>query len=110
MAKNTIKNVTRELSLTNGPNRWVKKAIPDQKREMGGKCTHRGCGEKRLSYLRFEHIKQTPISRTGPRDRKEKLSDVRAHPDAYRLKCEKHALTDKATREHDARMRRLGHR
>jgi hypothetical protein len=26
------------------------------------------------------------------------------------LKCQKHALTDKRTREHDARMRRLGHR
>jgi len=34
--------------MTNGPNQWVKKRIPELKREMGGKCSHRGCGERRL--------------------------------------------------------------
>ena len=96
--------------MTNKPNLWVKKRIPELKREMGDKCAHRGCGERRLSMLRFEHVKQTPISRTGPRDRKEKVADVAAHPDAYKLKCETHAHTDKDTRTHDARMRRLGRR
>jgi hypothetical protein len=94
----------------NEANEWVKHATPETKRQMGGKCTHRGCGERRLSRLRFEHVRSTPISRTGSRGRKEKLADVHAHPDAYKLKCAKHAVTDKATREHDARMRRLGRR
>jgi hypothetical protein len=60
--------------------------------------------------LRFEHTRQTPLSRTGPRDRKSKCVDVAAHPDAYKLKCNTHAHTDRDTREHDLRMRRLGHR
>lgn len=95
----------------NRQNEYIKRAIPEMKREMGGKCTHRGCGERRLSRLEFSHIHQTPISRTGSgRDRKEKLADVRAHPNAYTLKCERHHDTDRKTREHDSRMRLLGHR
>ena len=96
--------------MTNRPNKWVKKRIPELKRELGGRCEHRGCGERRLSYLEFAHVKSTPISRTGPRDRKEKVADVAAHPGAYRLLCEKHHDSDKKAREHDARMRRLGKR
>jgi len=92
------------------PNRWVKKRIPQLKRQLGGKCSHPGCKEKRLSKLEFAHVKSTPISRTGPRGRKEKVADVAAHPDAYRLKCERHHDTDKQTREHDSRMRSLGRR
>ena len=94
----------------NIPNEWVKKRTPELKREWGGKCEHRGCGEKRLSYLEFAHIKQTPISRTGPRGRKEKVADITAHPGAYKLYCEKHHDTDKKVYSHDANMRRLGHR
>jgi hypothetical protein len=96
--------------LTNGPNKWVKKRIPELKRELGGQCKHRGCGEKRLSYLEFAHVRSTPISRTGPRDRKEKVADVAAHPSSYKLLCEKHHDIDRQAREHDARMRRLGKR
>jgi len=96
--------------MTNRQNKWVKRAIPEMKREMGGKCTNRNCGEHRLSYLEFAHVKSTPISRTGPRDRKEKLADVRAHPGAYRLYCEKHHDSSLKAREHDQRMRRLGRR
>lgn len=76
--------------MTNAPNRWVKKAIPDLKREMGGKCEYRGCGERRLSYLEFAHTRKTPISGTGPRGRKEKVADIHAHPNSYALYCSKH--------------------
>jgi hypothetical protein len=95
----------------NRQNEYVKRAIPEQKRAMGGKCSYRGCGERRLSCLEFAHIRQTPLSRTGPgRDRKEKLADVRAHPNAYTLKCERHHDTDKVTKDYDHRMRGLGRR
>jgi len=87
-----------------------KKRIPELKRELCGKCEHRGCGERRLSCLEFAHLRSTPISRTGPRDRKEKAADVAAHPNAYKLLCEKHHNHHKQAKEHDARMRRLGRR
>jgi hypothetical protein len=96
--------------MTNHANKWVKKRIPELKRKMGGKCEHRGCCERRLSYLEFAHVKSTQLSRTGPRDRKEKVADVAAYPGAYRLLCEKHHDSEKKTREHDLRMRRLGKR
>lgn len=96
--------------MTNEANKWVKKRIPALKRELGAKCSHRGCGERRLSHLRFEHIKETPISRTGARGRKEKCADVAKHPDAYKLKCWKHAVRDKETVKHDALMRKKGAR
>jgi hypothetical protein len=96
--------------MTNQANAWVKKAIPAQKRKMGGKCQHKGCKEKRLSKLQFSHIKSTPISRSGPRGRKEKLADVRAHPKAYKLKCHFHHIHDKKDKAHDKKMRRLGRR
>jgi|GEM_PF-4077566 len=96
--------------MTNRQNQWKKRAIVEVKRDLGGKCSHRGCGEHRLSYLEFAHTRQTPLSRSGPREMKSKIADVRAHPNAYTLKCERHHDTDKATREHDQRMRRLGHR
>jgi hypothetical protein len=99
-----------KINLTNAANKWVKKAIPAQKRKMGGKCQHKNCGEKRLSYLQFSHVSSTPICRSGPRGRKEKLADVRAHPAAYRLKCHKHHVADKKDKAHDARMRKLGKR
>jgi hypothetical protein len=73
-------------------------------------CQHRGCKEKRPSKLVFSHIKQTPLSRSGPRGRKEKWADIAKHPEAYRVKCCKHHLTDKKDKAHDARMRRLGKR
>ena len=96
--------------MTNQANQWVKKAIPAQKRVMGGKCQHKGCKEKRLSKLQFSHVKQTPISRTGSRGRKEKLADVHAHPKAYKLKCHRHHVADRENKVHDSRMRRLGRR
>jgi hypothetical protein len=96
--------------LTNKANRWVKKRIPELKRELGGKCEHKGCGERRLSRLEFAHVRSTPISRSGPRDRKQKVADVAAHTASYKLLCERHHDSDKKAREHDARMRRLGRR
>jgi len=94
----------------NAANRWVKKATPQTKRDMGGKCQHRGCGERRLSKLEFAHVGETPISRTGSRGRKEKLADVHAHPDDYKLKCHKHHISDPDTAKHDANMRNKGAR
>lgn len=99
--------------MTNQSNMWAKKRklvliakISPRKRG----CQHSGCEEKRPSKLQFAHVKQTPISRTGPRGRKEKWADINKHPEAYRVKCHKHALTDKDTRTHDKRMRKLGKR
>lgn len=100
----------RHRSGGNAANRWVKHATPETKRAMGGKCSHRGCGEKRLSKLEFAHINETPISRTGPRGRKEKLADVHAHPDDYKLKCHNHHVRDPDTAHHDANMREKGAR
>jgi hypothetical protein len=77
---------------------------------MGGKCQYPGCEERRLSKLQFVHIEETPISRTGPRGRKEKLADVHEHPEAYRLECHKHHIKDKKAVEHDAEMREKGRR
>jgi hypothetical protein len=73
-------------------------------------CQHRGCGERRHSNLEFAHIGSTPLSRTGPRGRKEKWADINAHPEKYRVECPKHHDTDSATSKHDALMRRLGKR
>jgi hypothetical protein len=96
--------------MPNRQNIWKKTAIMDLKRDMGGKCTHRDCGEHRLSRLRLEHVKSTPLSRTGGREVKSKIADARKYPDAYKLKCQTHALTDKDTAKHDKLMRSLGHR
>ena len=97
----------------NAANEWAKHRKPDlialvSPRKKG--CQHPNCTETQPSELQFAHIKQTPISRTGSRGRKEKWADIAAHPQAYRVKCNTHALTDKDTRTHDARMRRLGRR
>jgi len=35
--------------------------IKEMKTALGGKCTNRGCGERRLSKLEFHHV--TPICR-----------------------------------------------
>ena len=99
--------------MTNGANVWAGKRKPFLIAKVSPTkkgCQHRNCGEKRPSKLQFAHIKQTQISRTGPRGRKEKWADINRTPEAYRVKCKKHALADKDTRAHDARMRRLGKR
>ena len=99
-------------NITNQANKWAKHRKPALIRKVSPSkhgCQHRGCKEKRASKLQFAHIKQTPISRTGPRGRKEKWADINKHPQAYRVECHKHHLTDKAPAKHDERMRRLGH-
>ena len=99
--------------MTNKANEWAKQRKPELIRLISPTkhgCSHPGCGEQRHSHLQFAHIHQTPLSRTGPRGRKEKWADIAAHPHDYRVKCDKHALTDKDSRTHDARMRKLGHR
>ena len=96
--------------MPNRQNIWRNDRRVELKRELGGKCTHRGCGEHRLSYLNFSHVKSTPLSRTGSREPKMVLADVNKHRDAYKLKCDRHHYTDAGVRAHDLRMRRLGHR
>lgn len=64
------------------------------KRELGGKCKHRGCGEKRLSKLEFAHVRATPLTASGPRARKEKVADVAKHLKSYTLRCHKHHVQD----------------
>jgi hypothetical protein len=101
------------VKMGNASNEWAKKRKPDLIRLVSPNklgCQHRGCGEQRHSNLQFAHVNSTPISRTGPRGRKEKWADITTHPTSYRVECSKHHLTDQATSEHDARMRRLGKR
>ena len=99
--------------MTNEANAWAKQRKPDLISKIAPRkkgCQHPGCIEKRPNKLQFAHIRQTPLSRTGPRGRKEKWADINAHPEAYKVKCAKHALTDKDSKTHDARMRHLGKR
>lgn len=104
-------HISRARPQTANPaNQWVKHATIEQKQAMGGKCQEPGCNETRLSKLEFVHIHETPISRTGPRGRKEKLADVHAHPEDYQLMCHKHHIKNKAAVEHDAEMREKGAR
>jgi hypothetical protein len=100
-----------DVYLTNQANQWagkrkgvlIAKLAPKKKG-----CQNPGCGEKRHKHLQFAHIKETAISRTGPRGRKEKWADINANPQAYKVMCNRHALTNKATREHDRKMRKKG--
>jgi hypothetical protein len=78
----------------NKANEWVKQRIPQLKREFGGKCEHKGCGERRLTMLEFAHTRKTSLSGTGPRGRKEKAADIAAHPGSYKLMCHKHHRQD----------------
>lgn len=99
--------------MTNAANQWKKgrKAVLIHKLSPNKKgCQHPGCGEQRHSHLQFAHVKETPISRTGPRPMKEKFADINAHPEAYKVLCDKHALSYKPSREHDSHMRKKGHR
>ncbi len=94
----------------NVSNRWVKENTPIQKQSMGGKCEYPNCTETDLDKLEFVHISETQISRTGGRDRKEKLVDVHKNPQSYRLECAKHHHIDPEAVAHDSKMRELGHR
>jgi hypothetical protein len=107
---NRVNKVSQAKVNPNPANEWAKKKIPEMKRERGGRCEFKGCGETRLNKLEFVHVEETPISRTGSRGRKEKIADIRAHPEAYRLECKKHHHKDKAAVEHDAEMREKGAR
>ena len=80
--------------MANQANKWVKKRIPELKRELGGKCQHRGCGEKRLSKLEFAHKRVTKICGNGARGRKEKVADINKHRSSYTLRCHKHHVQD----------------
>jgi hypothetical protein len=75
-------------------NQWVKRRRHVLIKKLGGKCKHRGCGEKRHSKLQFAHVRRTKLSGTGPRGRKERMADINAHPKSYTLRCSKHHTTD----------------
>ena len=94
----------------NVSNQWVKQETPNMKIAMGGRCQYPNCTETNLKKLQFVHINETPISRTGPRDCKEKLVDVHQHPEDYKLECHRHHITDPQAVAHDSEMREKGHR
>lgn len=99
--------------MTNDANKWAGKRKPILIAKVSPNkkgCQHRGCGERRVSMLQFAHVVSTPLSRSGSRGRKEKFADINAHPEAYKVECHKHHVSDKDTTTHDRRMRRLGHR
>ena len=94
----------------NRPNEWVKGRKQKLIKEMyGGECYVRGCHETKK--LELAHIRQTALSRTGGRDRKMVVADVRAHPKSYVPVCHEHK-NDPRTKvyQHDRRMQKLGHR
>ncbi len=80
--------------MTNSANKWAKERRHELIREFGGKCQHRGCGERRHSELEFAHTRRTELSGTGPRGRKERMADINAHPGSYTLRCHKHHTQD----------------
>jgi hypothetical protein len=96
--------------VTNKPNQWVKGKKKELIKELyGGECYVRGCHETR--NLELSHIRQTPLSRTGSRDRKMVVADVRKHPTSYVACCQEHKH-DPRTKvyQHDRRMAKLGRR
>lgn len=78
----------------NKANEWAKKRRHELIREFGGKCGHKGCGERRHSELEFAHKRSTALSGTGPRGRKERMADINTHKKSYALRCHKHHVKD----------------
>lgn len=73
-------------------------------------CQYQNCHVTAPSRLEFEHIKSTPVSRSGPREVKTKFADINRYPNRYRVSCEQHKNKIPGTARHDRLMRRLGHR
>jgi hypothetical protein len=95
----------------NRQNEWVKHAGSQKnllKNEFDNKCYVRGCTHKPKELA---HIRQTPLSRTGGRDRKMVHADVMKHKSSYVAVCTDHK-NDPRTKvyQHDRRMAKLGHR
>jgi hypothetical protein len=91
----------------NRQNEWAKRKLPELRREYGNRCNVRTCKHPRTN-LEFAHVRQTELSRTGPRDRKEKIADIQKHPNSYRLLCHEHHT--KLYADQHARLRKQGRR
>jgi hypothetical protein len=90
----------------NAANEWAKRRRRTLLRERGS-CESRGCS-KPIRYM--AHVRETPLSRTGPRGRKERLAEYARYPNHFRGLCAKHYSTDKKARHHDSIMRKKGSR
>lgn len=84
-------------------NEWAKQQMPKLRSQYGNQCAI--CGEqlhldeKGRPNLQFAHSKSTGIRGSG-RGRKERIADIRKHPQAYRLLCiDCHLETDALYRE-----------
>jgi hypothetical protein len=77
--------------LGNQANEWAKKEMKRLRKARGGKCETKGCNQTK--DLQFSHTKYTPILNAKFRSgRKERITDIRKYPKAYKLKCRKHNL------------------
>jgi hypothetical protein len=95
--------------MTNRQNEWVKGKKHELLMGMNhGHCYVRGCTHRPTEAA---HVRQTPLSRTGGRDRKMVVADIRKHPNSYVPVCPTHK-NDPRTKvyQHDRRMAKLGHR
>jgi hypothetical protein len=104
-------NTTRGgyTKMTNRQNKWAVGRRKELVKEFGGECYVRGCHEKH--DLEFGHVRQTPLSRTGPRERKTVLADINKHRSSYKLVCQEHKHSPHTKiYEHDRRMAKLGRR
>jgi hypothetical protein len=90
----------------NPANEWAKKRRRVLLRERGD-CEHRGCN-KPIKFM--AHVRETPLSRTGPRGRKERLAEYARYPGHFRGLCAEHYKTDQKAKHHDGLMRRKGRR
>ena len=97
--------------MTNRQNLWArtrKKALIAKVAPRKHGCQFTNCTVTAPRRLEFEHVKSTPLSRTGPREKKTKFADINRYPDHYKVACDKHRNMIPKTAEHDLRMRRLG--
>jgi len=95
--------------MTNQSNKWAKKRrkVVLRQRPKRGKCEVRGC-KKPIAVM--AHIRETPLCRTGPRGRKERLAEYVRYPKHFKGVCKKHAKTDKQVKHHDSLQKSKGSR
>ena len=95
--------------MTNAANKWAKKRrkVVLQARPKHGKCEVRGCTRKGSIMA---HVIETPLCRSGPRGRKEKLAEYVRYPRHFKLVCKPHAKTNKQVKNHDRLQCRKGKR
>jgi hypothetical protein len=95
--------------LTNAANQWAKKRrkVVLKQRPKKGKCEVKGCTRQGAVMA---HVRETPLCRTGPRGRKERLAEYSRYPKHFKLVCKGHAKTDKQVKNHDRLQCRKGKR